>query len=126
MSEFRKKMIESEIMKLFNKSYYTLRDPELKGHMVNTNYVKLAKDKSYVDVYVSALDGDMEKIVKKLNKAQGFFRKIIAENIRMFKVPEVRFHIDQGLQASVKVHKLLDSIEYSDENKDEQDDKSDE
>jgi ribosome-binding factor A len=61
-----------------------------------------------------------------LNKAQGFFRKIIAENIRMFKVPEVRFHIDQGLQASVKVHKLLDSIEYSDENKDEQDDKSDE
>lgn len=126
MSEFRKKMIESEIMKLFNKSYYSLRDPEVKGHMVNTNHVKLAKDKSYVDVYVSALDGDMEKIVKKLNKAQGFFRKVIAENIRMFKVPEVRFHIDQGLQASVKVHELLDTIEYSDENQGEQGDKSDE
>lgn len=126
MSEFRKKMIESEIMKLFNKSYYSLRDPEITGHMINTNYVKLAKDKSYVDAYVSSLDGDMEKIVKKLNKAQGFFRKVIAENIRLFKVPEVRFHIDKGLQASVKVHELLDKVEYSEEDKYEQGDKSDE
>ncbi|MGM0640059.1 MAG: 30S ribosome-binding factor RbfA [Thermotogota bacterium] len=126
MSEFRKKMIESEIMKLFNKSYYSLRDPEVRGHMINTNHVKLAKDKSYVDVYVSALDGDIEKIVKKLNKAQGFFRKVIAENIRMFKVPEVRFHIDKGLQASVKVHELLDKVEYSQQEEDNKDDKTDE
>lgn len=126
MSEFRKKMIESEIMKLFNKAYYSLRDPEVRGHMINTNHVKLAKDKSYVDVYVSAFDGDIEKIVKKLNKGQGFFRKVIADNIRMFKIPEVRFHIDKGLQASVKVHELLDKVEYSEENQEEQGDKSDE
>lgn len=126
MSEFRKKMIESEIMKLFNKSYYSLRDPEVRGHMINTNHVKLAKDKSYVDVYVSALNGDIKKIVKKLNKAQGFFRKVIAENIRMFKVPEVRFHIDKGLQASVKVHELLDKVEYSQQEEDNKDDKTDE
>ncbi|GAB6189193.1 30S ribosome-binding factor RbfA [Marinitoga arctica] len=108
--EFRREMIESEILKLINMNINNLRDPRVQNKIISATRVELAKDKSYADVYVSVLNGDIDEIIEVLTKAKGFFKSLIARSIRMYKVPEIRFHKDKGIEESIKIHKLLDEI----------------
>ncbi|KLO24292.1 ribosome-binding factor A [Marinitoga sp. 1197] len=108
--EFRKEMIESEILKLINMNINNLRDPKLQGKIISITRVELSRDKSFADIYVSVLNEEIDEIINVLTKAKGFFRNLIAKNIRMYKVPEIRFHKDKGLEESIKIHKLLNEI----------------
>lgn len=53
-----------------------MRDPRV--GMVNVNEVKVSRDLSYADVYVSSLDADTaearQALIEVLNGAAGFFR----------------------------------------------------
>jgi ribosome-binding factor A len=75
--------------------------------------VELTKDKRFATVYVSLMgpDDKKKKLVEKLNEDKGFFRTAIAKNIRLFKAPEIRFKEDTGIEASLRVAKLLEQIE---------------
>ena len=111
MAQYRREMLESEMKKIITQGFSELKDPRLKGKMININILKLSKDKSYLDVYVSTLDDDIDQVVGLLNKAKGMFRTLIAKNVKMFKAPEVRFHKDEGIQASIKINKIIEEIE---------------
>lgn len=108
--EFRREMIESEIMKIINTNVSNLRDPKIQGKLISATRVELSRDKSYADIYVSVFGGDIDEIINVLEKAKGFFKSIIGRNIRMYKIPELRFHKDMGIEESIKIHKLLDEI----------------
>ncbi|WGS65981.1 30S ribosome-binding factor RbfA [Marinitoga aeolica] len=108
--EFRREMIESEILKLINMNISNLRDPRIQNKIISATRVELSRDKSYADVYVSVLNGDIDEIINILTKAKGFFKSIISKNIRMYKIPEIRFHKDLGIEESIKIHKLLNEI----------------
>ncbi|OQY09383.1 MAG: ribosome-binding factor A [Marinitoga sp. 4572_148] len=118
--EFRREMIESEILKLINMNINNLRDPRVQNKIISATRVELSRDKSYADVYVSVLGGEVDEIIEVLTKAKGFFKSLIARNIRMYKVPEIRFHKDKGIEESIKIHKLLNEIS-KDENTGESD-----
>ncbi|PNR97035.1 30S ribosome-binding factor RbfA [Petrotoga sp. 9PWA.NaAc.5.4] len=111
MAQYRREMLESEMKKIITQGFSELKDPRLKDKMININILKLSKDKSYLDVYVSTLDDDIDQVVDLLNKAKGMFRTLIAKNVKMFKAPEVRFHKDEGIQASIKINKIIEEIE---------------
>lgn len=111
MAQYRREMLESEMKKIISHGFSQLKDPRIKDKFLDINLVKLSKDKSYLDVYVSTLEDNTENVVQILNKAKGFFRTLIAKNIKIFKVPEIRFHEDKGIQASIKINKLIDKIE---------------
>lgn len=118
--EFRREMIESEILKLINMNINNLRDPRVQNKIISATRVELSRDKSYADIYVSVLGGEMDEIIEVLTKAKGFFKSLIARNIRMYKVPEIRFHKDKGIEESIKIQKLLNEIS-KDENTGESD-----
>ncbi|MDN5342044.1 30S ribosome-binding factor RbfA [Oceanotoga sp. DSM 15011] len=116
MAGFKIQMLESQIMKLLNSNISSLRNDKLRGQLFTINKVKLAKDKSYADIFVSTLNGNIEKILDGLNESKGYLRTLIAKNIRMYKAPELRIHKDEGIEASIRINNLLNNIEIKDEN----------
>lgn len=99
-----------------------MRDPRV--GMVSVNDVRVSKDLSYADVYVSSLDtpeaAEKENLVMVLNKAAGFFRSELAKRHSMRTTPKPRFHYDEVVDRGPKLEKLIDAALRSDQ-KDEND-----
>ena len=74
-----------------------MRDPRVS--FVSVNDVKVSRDLSYAEVYVSSFntntDDEKEELVKALNGAAGFFRSTLAKRHSMRTTPKPRFHYDK-------------------------------
>ncbi len=74
-----------------------MRDPRVS--FVSVNDVKVSRDLSYAEVYVSSFntntDEEKEELVKALNGAAGFFRSTLAKRHSMRTTPKPRFHYDK-------------------------------
>jgi ribosome-binding factor A len=116
---FRKEMIESDIRKIMSDALRELKNESFPKELLSFTRVNLSKDKRYADIYVSILppaEGEetRESLFDKLEKYKGYFRKFIAQNTRMYTVPELRMILDKGIEQSVRMQKLLDSLNSSD------------
>jgi len=65
--------------------------------------VETTADLSECKVYVN--DG-----IDALNKASGFLRNEIAQNIKMKQAPRLRFLVDKGIENAARVEELLKQI----------------
>jgi len=112
-STYRREMLESEILKVLTVALSSYTSEKDSPGMASIVRVELTKDKRFATVYVSLMgpDDKKKKLVEKLNEDKGFFRTAIAKNIRLFKAPEIRFKEDTGIEASLRVAKLLEQIE---------------
>ncbi|HCZ06217.1 MAG: ribosome-binding factor [Thermotogota bacterium] len=116
MSTYRKAMIESEMAKLLSSIIFEMKDPRLSGKMISVTRVELSNDKRYADVYISVFGSDEEKkeVFEALEHALGFLRTQVSRNLRLRVAPEIRLREDKGIEASVKIHKLLEEIHERD------------
>jgi len=112
-STYRREMLESEILKVLTVALSSYTSEKESLGMASIVRVELTKDKRFATVYVSLMgpDDKKKKLVERLNEDKGFFRTAIAKNIRLFKAPEIRFKEDTGIEASLRVAKLLEQIE---------------
>ncbi|MCF0217737.1 MAG: 30S ribosome-binding factor RbfA [Malacoplasma sp.] len=82
--------------------------------LATVHYVTLTKDKSIAKVYISCYDKTMiNKILKKINGAAGFFRTILAKNLDLRKAPAVVFFNDETIDRFDEIDALLDQIRGS-------------
>jgi ribosome-binding factor A len=122
--EYKLKMLESELRKVLAQALMEMKDPYIDTvrSLITFSRVEVSKDKRYADIFVSVL-GDENKrkeVVEYLESKKGYFRTYVAKNIRMYVAPELRFKEDKGIEATVRIAQLLDSIkekEKSDDNK---------
>jgi ribosome-binding factor A len=122
--EYKLKMLESELRKVLAEALMEMKDPYIDTvrSLITFSRVEVSKDKRYADIFVSVL-GDENKrkeVVEYLESKKGYFRTYVAKNIRMYVAPELRFKEDKGIEATVRIAQLLDSIkekEKSDDNK---------
>ena len=88
-----------------------MRDPRV-GAFVSVNDVRVSKDLSYADVYVSSLEATSDEakaeLVAVLNKAAGFFRSTLAKRHKMRTTPKPRFHYDELVESGPRLEKLID------------------
>ena len=93
-----------------------MRDPRV--GMVNVNEVRVSRDLSYADVYVSSLDtrtqAERDVLVDVLNKAAGFFRSELAKRHRMRTTPRIRIHYDELIEQGPRMDALIDRAVRSD------------
>jgi ribosome-binding factor A len=54
--------------------------------------------------------GDVDRILTGLEAARGFLRREIGRRVHLKYVPELRFHLDQGLSESFRVTEILDQM----------------
>jgi len=87
-----------------------MRDPRI--GMVSVNEVRVSRDLSYADVYVSSLDArtkaQKDELVGVLNKAAGFFRSELAKRHRMRTTPRIRVHYDRLIEEGPRMDALID------------------
>ena len=87
---------------------FQIRDPHL--GFVSIPEVRVSKDFSYADVYVSFINEEDEKpSLEVLNKARGFIRSELATKLDIRRVPEIRFKVDDGWKKEARIEELLNS-----------------
>lgn len=75
--------------------------------------VELSKDRQYAKIFIVPSSNDKnlnDKEISAFNKISGFFRKKIAEGIRVRAIPDITFVIDYGFRKGEEVLDLLKKI----------------
>ena len=87
-----------------------MRDPRV-GSFVSVNDVKVSKDLSYAEIYVSSLQAEdaqaQAELIGVLNRAAGFFRTELAKRHTMRTTPKPRFPYDESVERGPKLEKLI-------------------
>jgi len=84
-----------------------LSDPRLKQIFVTD--VKIDKELTYADVYVSALEGvsRSKDVLAGLESASGFIKRTLASRIELRAFPRLRFHWDVTPENADHIEKIL-------------------
>jgi len=88
-----------------------LKDPRV-GVMTSVLRVDTTNDLKYCKIFVSVLGSEDEKkeVMEGLKNASGFIRKMIALRINLRNTPEIRFILDNSIEYSIKISKLIDEV----------------
>jgi len=93
-----------------------MRDPRI--GMISVNDVRVSRDLSIADVYVSALDckttEGQRALEDVLNHAAGFLRTQIARGNTMRTTPKLRFHFDEVWARGAQLDALIDRAREAD------------
>jgi len=91
---------------LMNALKETVYDKTLKN--VSFTYGKLSSDKRNFNVYVDFYNRSMvPSIVKKLNENKSVFKRVLAENLDVYKIPDIFFKSDESIDRALKVEELI-------------------
>lgn len=114
MNDRRIKGLEKEISRIIGNSILLDIKNEKISRLVTVHNVKLTKDARYVDVTFSVLNINdninKDKLFEDIKKLSGFFRKKLSENLEIRYTPEVRVHLDDSVEYSIKMSKLIDEV----------------
>lgn len=90
---------------------HEIRDPHIDS-MVSVTDVEVSNDLSYARIYVSKLGSDKEReaMLAALEKANGCIRSLLAQRLKIRKVPELRFSLDNSLEYGAKIEKILGEL----------------
>ena len=90
---------------------HEIRDPHIDS-MVSVTDVEVSNDLSYARIYVSKLGSDKEReaMLAALEKASGYIRSLLAQRLKIRKVPELRFSLDNSLEYGAKIEKILGEL----------------
>lgn len=116
----RKKGLEKEISRIIGTSILLDVKNEKIRNLATVKSVNLSPDGRYVDLIISILDYkeniNKDKMLEDLNKLRGFFRKKLGQELSIRFTPEVRIHLDDTIEYSVKISKLLKEVEKNSNN----------
>jgi len=86
-----------------------LKDPRLTG-MASVVRVETTNDLKYCKAYISVMGDDAakESCMQAINSAKGFIRSELAKALQLRQTPEFKFILDDSLDYSFKINKLLD------------------
>lgn len=86
-----------------------VKDEQLK--FVTITYAKITSDLSSAKVYFTVLDENRkEEVEKALNKASGFIKTKLCENVDIRKMPELHFVYDESINYGEKIESIIDSL----------------
>lgn len=103
--------VDEEIKKELNQILKDeLNDPRIEG-IISVTRVQTAKDLSHAKAYVSIFGAKDSKItLKAINNASSHIRKLLFQRLRIRSVPNIVFYIDEGMEHSIKINKLLSTL----------------
>lgn len=95
-----------------------IKDPRI-NPFTSVTRVEVTNDLSYANIYISVMgnEEDKENTLAGLKSAKGFIRREIGNRIDLRHAPEPVFHIDESIEHSLYISKLIDRIHKEDEGK---------
>jgi ribosome-binding factor A len=110
-----------------------LDDPELYGKSVTVTEVRVSHDLRSATAFVVPLGATVEgtesaPLIKALNRAAGYFRGLLAREVRLQFSPTIRFKLDESFDEASRIEAMLNDpavardLERDDEDDDLEDD----
>ena len=119
MSANRMERINSQIQKelslIINNK---VNDTRISG-FVSVLRVDTTPDLKYCKVYVSIFDKDKQAAFDAINSASGFIRKNLASSVKLREIPRLTFVLDDGIEYSDKINKIIRDLDIKQEETDE-------
>jgi len=88
-----------------------IRDPDVQGVPVTVTEVRISPDLRNATAFVVPLGGgtqnDLERVLKGLNRAVPYLRKVIASNVQLRNVPRLNFITDTSFDEASHIDSLL-------------------
>ena len=84
-----------------------IKDPEV--GFIGVSDVEVTRDLSLARVFITVFDTDQAAAsVKALNRAAGFLRRRLGQDLRMRQIPELRFLHDASVETGQRVDALIE------------------
>ncbi|NLY77000.1 MAG: 30S ribosome-binding factor RbfA [Tissierellia bacterium] len=119
MNKRRINRISEEIRKVISELLSReIKDPRI-SPMTSVTKVEVTNDLSYAYIYISVLGNEEEKenTIKGLQNAKGFIRREIGNRIDLRVLPEPVFYLDESIEQSLYISKLIDKVNKEDREK---------
>lgn len=91
--------------------------PDYLDGMITVTAVRVSADLSIAKIYISIYHSKTkpEILIKRLNENQAELRTALAHQVRLRKMPELRFYLDDTLDTAQQIEKLLNDVRQDDE-----------
>lgn len=98
-------LLREELSRLIRRE---LKDPRV--GLVTVTGVETTPDLRYATVYVRTLRDDppVEEAIHGLDSAHGYLRRELGKELRLRRIPELRFEADRTLERARRIEELLD------------------
>lgn len=110
--------INAEIQKALNETIlFDLKNTNLEGYIISIVKVDTSNDLSHCKVYVSIFpEKDVQNTFNNLKNCIPYLRREVAKKVKMRIVPELHLFLDDSLNYSEKIDKIIDSINKEEKN----------
>ena len=90
-----------------------VKDPEV--GFIGLSDVEVTRDLSHAKVFVTVFEADKAvSSVKALNRAAGYLRRRLGQEMRIRSVPELHFQHDASVETGLRMDSLIDAAVASD------------
>ena len=88
-----------------------IKDPRI--GFVTVTRVRLSEDLRHARIFVSVMgtQGEKDRTLQGLSSAAGFIRKQVGGKLRLRYLPEIVFQLDNSLEYSARINKVLSELE---------------
>ena len=90
-----------------------IKDPRMSGMMTIAS-IDVTRDLSLARIYITILEKSAQDSIEVLNHAAGFLRHELSQIMKLRRVPELRFILDDTLEKSVQLTALIEKAVASD------------
>ena len=128
MDKRRLYRVQSEIQRIISELLIEgLKDPRI-DQMTSVSEVELSNDTSVATIYFSIYGSQKTKedTLSALENAKGYIRSRLAKVLEIRQVPELRFKIDESVEYSIEIQKILNKLNLESEEKSNEEQKEDE
>lgn len=113
--------INGEVQRELSNIIRNLKDPRV-GIMTTVTAVEVAPDIKTCKAYISVLGDEEAKAdtMAGFKSAAGFIRRELARTVNLRNTPEIRFIMDESIEYGMKMSKIIDDLNKSEEKKNEE------
>ena len=88
---------------------HIIKDPRVSNQILTIVNISLTRDMSFAKIYVSSLDGlsGANRAVEGLKSAKGLIKKEIGLRLKIRKIPELEFVVDNSVENTINMFKKL-------------------
>ena len=119
MDKKRLYRLQAEIQRIVSELLIEgLKDPRI-DPMTSVSKVELSNDTSVATIYFSIYGSQKTKedALDALENAKGYIRSRLAKVLEIRQVPELRFKIDESVEYSIEIQKILNKLNSESEEK---------
>lgn len=119
MDKKRLYRLQAEIQRIVSELLIEgLKDPRI-DTMTSVSKVELSNDTSVATIYFSIYGSQKTKedTLDALENAKGYIRSRLAKVLEIRQVPELRFKIDESVEYSIEIQKILNKLNSESEEK---------